>query len=253
MTRYFVETNVLAGLTYPHDRWHRDVRPLYEHNTLYTSQFVLYEYCNQRRTDPSVVADPNDLRTDPDGEWGKYRHLEKKLEDKIPFFDKRIRELARSGLSLADVIEAYLDHFEIREQAEPQVRQMIRDYFVSRDVTARNARRCVQSIRDDILLEARQKRAELVENVHIMDSVYDRMETERQWIDDHIGIGPYGVSEEDLQWVLDAVYLKQQGVLSALVTGDKNDVAQFKNELHDLFGLSVLYASEEFYTDTLSV
>ena len=88
MTRYFVDTNVLAGLSYTHDRWHRDVKLLFEHNTLYTSEFVIFEYCNQKRTDPSVVPDPTELATDPSADWGKYRHIGKKLEDKVPFFDK---------------------------------------------------------------------------------------------------------------------------------------------------------------------
>jgi len=251
MTRYFVETNVLAGLTYTHDRWHRDVKPLYQNNTLYTSEYVIYEYCNQRRHDPSIVSDPSELSADPDAENGKYRHIGKILEDRIPFFDKQIRQLQREGMTVEKVVDAFIDHFEIREQAEPQIRSYFQDYFSTRELTDRNARRAVQDLRDLILWAAERNKDILMEKVKIRRSAYDQMVAEREIIEEEIGLGEWGMSREDLQWVLDAIHVMQQGELDRFVTGDKSDVAYFKHTLTNEFGISVLYATEEFYSDDL--
>ncbi|EMA29103.1 hypothetical protein [Haloarcula japonica] len=251
MTRYFVETNVLAGLTYSHDRWHRDVKPLYQNNTLYTSEFVVYEYCNQRRRDPSIVSDPSQLSTDVDAEDGKYQHIAKILEDRVPFFDKQIRQLQREGMTVEKVVDAFIDHFEIRKQAEPQIRSYFQDYFSTRELTDRNARRAVQDLRDLILWAAERNKDILMENVKIRESAYHEMDEEREVIEAEIGLGEWGMSREDLQWVLDAIYTMQRGVLDRFVTGDKNDVAQFKHTLTKEFDIAVLYATEEFYSDDL--
>jgi hypothetical protein len=251
MTRYFVETNMLAGLTYTHDRWHRDVKPLYQNNTLYTSEFVIYEYCNQRRQDPSIVSDPSKLSADPDAEDGKYRHIGKILEDRVPFFDKQIRRLQREGMTVEKVVDAFIDHFEIREQAEPQIRSYFQDYFSTRELTDRNARRAVQDLRDLILWAAERNKDILMEKVKIQKSAYDQMDTEREVIEEETGLGEWGMSREDLQWVLDAIHVMQQGMLDRFVTGDKNDVAQFKHTLTKEFDIAVLYATEEFYSDDL--
>jgi hypothetical protein len=251
MTRYFVETNVLAGLTYTHDRWHRDVKPLYQNNTLYTSEYVIYEFCNQSRQNPSVVNDPSKLSVDPDADDGKYRHLGKILEDRVPFFDKQIRQLQREGMTVEKVVDAFVDHFEIREQAEPQICSYFQDYFSTRELTDRNARRAVQDLRDLILWAAERNKSILMDKVKIRESVYDQMEVEREIIEEEIGIAEWEMSREDMQWVLDAIHMKQQGVLDRFVTCDKNDVAQFKNTLTTEFGISVLYATEEFYSDGL--
>ena len=251
MTRYFIETNVLAGLTYTHDRWHREVKPLYQNNTLYTSEYVIYEYCNQRRHDPSIVSDPSKLSADPDAENGKYRHIGKILEDRIPFFDKQIRQLQREGMTVEKVVDAFIDHFEIREQAEPQIRSYFQDYFSTRELTDRNARRAVQDLRDLILWAAEKNKDILMEKVKIRRSAYDQMVAEREIIKEEIGLGEWGMSREDLQWVLDAIHVMQQGELDRFVTGDKSDVAYFKHTLTNEFGISVLYATKEFYSDDL--
>jgi hypothetical protein len=218
---------------------------------LYTSEYVIYEYCNQRRHDPSIVSDPSELSADPDAENGKYRHIGKILEDRVPFFDKQIRQLQREGMTVEKVVDAFIDHFEIREQAEPQIRSYFQDYFSTRELTDRNARRAVQDLRDLILWAAERNKDILMEKVKIRRSAYDQMVAEREIIEEEIGLGEWGMSREDLQWVLDAIHVMQQGELDRFVTGDKSDVAYFKHTLTKEFGISVLYATEEFYSDDL--
>jgi len=122
MPRYFVDTNCLLGMTFFHDRWYRDVKPLYENNRLYASEAVLWEYCNRGDGDPRMPEDPSETEITTDAEEGKYDDIRSDLKKKLPKFDREIKRLAIEGLTLEGVIEAVVDHFEIREQAEKQVR-----------------------------------------------------------------------------------------------------------------------------------
>lgn len=261
MTRYFVETNVLLALTFHHDRWHREVQPLYKHNRLYTSEFVIYEYCNRDKDngDPLYVPDTADLKTDVTATKGKYGKLlddlQENIENNLPLYHRQIDILQTEGLTIEKVIDTFMEHFEFRNQAEPYIQSFFQEYFATREVTTRTAKKAANKLNEDLRKRAQETKKELMEEVYIIESVYDKMNDEREKLDEFVGIvgyDEYGLTKYDAQWLLDAIHLCQEGVLSALVTGDKDDVVQFQDEIQSLFDISVLYTKEDVYTDDLN-
>jgi predicted nucleic acid-binding protein len=258
MTRYFVDTNILLSLTFHHDRWHHEAKPLHKHNRLYTSEVVIYEYCNIGRGDAPVVKDPADLRSDPRAEDGNYASiladLQENIENNIPFYHQQIDILRIDGLTFEKVVEAFIEQFEFRKQAEEYIWRFFEEYFSTRELTARTAKKAASKLNEDLRKRARQNKQELMDEVAIVESVYDEMTRAREQLEEFVGIGPCRnqIPEDDLLWLLDAIHLCQEGVLTSLVTGDKKDVVKFQDEIQSLFDISVLYTIEEVYTDELA-
>lgn len=255
MTRYFIDTNVLVGLTFLHDRWTSEVeRILLGDNTLYTSEFVIYEYCSRKPDSPSVVPDPSDIEVSSNDSHGVYgrvlKTFEENVEENIPLYNRDIDYHHYDGLSLNKIVEIFFDHIEVREQAKPHFVRHFQEYFSSRKATPRNAKRCVEDLRDRFLHDAQKRKDLLMDSVYVRPSTYHEQERPRERIEEHIGINQWGMPIEDVQWFLDAVGLCQQGVVKRIVTGDKKDVVQHQQQLTSLFDVSVLYILDEFHTDS---
>jgi hypothetical protein len=252
MTRYFVDTNVLIGLTFSHDRWAVEAERILDgHNTLFTSEFVIYEYCSRPQRAPRVVSDPDRLQVDPDDTGGVFgtvlEDFQENVEDNIPMYNREIDLQRYDGLSFERILEIFFDNIEIRSQAKPHFVRHFQNYFSSREVTPRNAKRCVEDLRDRVLYDAKERKNALMDAVHVMSSTYDEQDRARSLVDEHIGIRESRIPPVDSQWLLDAIGLAERGVLHRVVTGDKKDVVRYQQQLTSLFDVSILYILDEFH------
>lgn len=253
MTRYFVDTNVLIGLTFSHDRWAVEAERILDgHNTLFTSEFVIYEYCSRPQGAPRVVSDPDQLRVDPDDTGGVFgtvlEDFQESVEDNIPMYNREIDLQRYDGLSFERILEIFFDNIEVRSQAKPHFVRHFQNYFSSREVTPRNAKRCVEDLRDRVLHDAKERKDALMDAVHVVSSTYDEQDRARGLVDEHIGIRESRIPPVDSQWLLDAIGLAERGVLHRVVTGDKKDVVRYQQQLTSLFDVSILYILDEFHT-----
>ena len=253
MTRYFVDTNVLIGLTFSHDRWAVEAeRILNGHNTLFTSEFVIYEYCSRQRGAPRVVPNPDHLQVDPDDTCGVFgtvlEDFQENVENNIPMYNREIDLRRYDGLSFEGILEIFFDNIEVRSQAKPHFVRHFQNYFSSRAVTPRNAKRCVEDLRDRVLHDARERKNALMDAVHVTSSTYNDQERARDLVEEHIGIRETRIPPVDSQWLLDAIGLAERSVLQRVVTGDKKDVIRYQQQLTSLFDISVLYILDEFHT-----
>ena len=244
MTRpYFVETSTLLGLTYFSDRWFRDVRPLYDRgHSLHTSTLAVLEYCHHDRSTPLPPDDPSDLVADWESEEGKYRVIEDSLKRPLPKFMRHIRKEGRDGLELETAIEAFIDYFGIRPQAEPQIRARFREHFEERAVTSQYVGEFAHQLIDRILYTARQNKRTLSESVTVHDSEYHLSdETRRRWTD----LPEHPLHEPDLSILVDATKLTERGAFRHFVTGD-SDFLAVQPVASDYYGLSIISMQDEF-------
>lgn len=248
MTRdYFLETSTLLGLTFYSDRWFSDIRPLYDSgHSLHTSKLVLYEYCNRRRhgenQDPVLPDDPETLTLDWESDDGKYRLIEKRLKRPLPEYFRQIRRLGRDDLVLEDAIEAFVDHFEIREQAEPRIRSKFRSHFEERAVTPRYVNNFVQSLIDDILATAQHNREAIGTRLELHDSTYHERDDSRQrWVD----LPDQLMHEPDLSILIDATSISSEGAIQYLVTGD-SDFLKMQDIGSSYYDFSIVSILDEF-------
>lgn len=248
MPRYFIDTNCLLGLTFFHDRWYTDVKPLYENNRLYISEAVLYEYCNRGDNDPPMPDDPSEEVITPEAEEGKYDDIRTDLKQKLPDFDREIKRLSMEGLTIEGVIEAVIDHFEIREQAESQVEDFIRDYFEERALVERQVKAAVRDLVDRILYTSEQNKETLLGELRLADSRYHTMQDTREDIE----YATEGwIQESDFCILLDGINLAQSAGVDRMVTGDRGYLHAEEVTNHR-YGLALVWAENEFYTDNLT-
>jgi hypothetical protein len=174
--------------------------------------------------------------------WGKFRIVENNLKQTLPKFLRYIRKEGRNGLDLETAITAFFDHFDIRPQAEPQIRAQFNEHFEGRAVTTQYIGEFVHTLLDRILDVAQKNKRTLSETVTVHDSLYHTAdETRRRWKD----FPDCPLHEPDLSILTDATELSKQGVLRHFVTGD-SDLLSVQSVAIDYYGLSIISMEDEF-------
>lgn len=268
---YFLDTSALAGLTFFSDRWFREVKPLYDAgHPLHTSQIVLYEYCNREfETDPKRPKDPSSIDIDWESSEGVYQKVGENLKKPLPEFFRRIRRLARDGITLEEAVDIFVNHFEIREEAVPQIRHRFEEYFEHRVVTGQYVNQCAQDLIDRILYAGEQNREALKERVEVHESRYHESDEDVQrWadfildggrLDEQAADGGFQESvdlsdpwrnvpeiiQADISILVDACVLCDEVGLDYLVTGD-SDILAAQSIAEPNYGISVISIADEF-------
>jgi len=246
MTRdYFVDTSALIGLTFLSDRWFRDARELYlSEHTVHTSEIVLYEYCNRdRSTQPRKPRTLDALDVDFDTTDGIYGKKIRGLKKPLPEYFRQIRRLEREGLTLEKAVESFINHFEIREQATPQVKSYFNYYFDNRAVTAQYINDCAQKLIDKILARAKKTRSNLEKRVNLHDSLY----ADRDHLADRWKVLTGGaIHEPDLSILVDVTALATGGKIDYFMTGD-SDLLQAQEYATADYDFSVISIQDELY------
>jgi len=189
---------------------------------------------------------PISYRLIPDGTGGVFgtvlEDFQENVEDNIPMYNREIDLQRYDGLSFERILEIFFDNIEVRSQAKPHFVRHFQNYFSSREITPRNAKRCVEDLRDRVLHDAKERKDALMDAVHIMSSTYDDQERARGLVQEHIGIRESRIPPVDSQWwLLDAIGLAERDMLQRVVTGDKKDIVRYQQQLASLFDVSILY------------
>jgi len=264
---YFADTNAVVGYVYLSDRWYQEVRPLYQdsHN-IHLTDIVLYEYCNRDyQTDPPRPDDPEQVEINWNPTGGVHQKVEKDLKQSLPQYIRKVREKDRDEITLEDGIEIFIDQFEIREEARPQIESYFSDYFDDRANIPRYFNKCAQDLIDHILQRARKNHSELKATVHHHDSSYHEFDRRViRWTDFLDDEFVYGGQEDtdidelddpwdrvkydeegDLAIVVDAEHINRKVNFRHLVTGD-SDLLQAQDIANEYFDMSIISIADEF-------
>jgi hypothetical protein len=261
---HFIETSTLIGLTFFSDRWYKEAQPLYnDRYRLHTSELVLYEYCNKDGEHRSPPENPEELNLDWDGEAGKYRDIEDRLKKPLPDFFRHTRRLGRNGsFTLEEGIDAFIQHFGIREEAEPQIRSEFKEHFEDRVVNSQYINEFVQDLIDRILKTAEENREKISEKIELHNSRYHIAEqTRRRWqeLPEDIRINEsrcedetwrkyptdHYLHEPDFSILVDATVVSKNGDADYLVTGD-SDLLTAQETATEYYDLSIKSMSDKY-------
>jgi len=243
---YFLDSSALLGLTFFSDRWFQEAYPLYnDWRNIYISELVLREYCNYEKNSDEVKAPEDTSQIDPDWntEAGKFGDLKDDLKEPLSEYTRQIRRLDRSGMVLEDAIETFIDHFEIREEAEPQIRAYFEDKFEERVVNAHYVNRYSQELVDRVLYTAKKNRARLAQEATVHESQYDTADGIKTKWDE---LPDASVHDPDLSILVDATVVANRQKIDYFVSGDSDHLAvqEFGN---DYFDLSIISISDTFH------
>lgn len=246
MARYFVDTSCLVGMSFLHDSWYRDAKPLYDTgNDIVLSEFVLYEYCNRDRDeDPPIIEDPATLDVTSEKKDGVFGKKYEELENILPHFERHIDRLAIDGLTMNELVKSFIEHFDIRDDDVPAIVAYFEDYFESRQLIAANAKPCVKDLIDSILYVARENKRRILADADLVPSVYHEQDEIRRQIEDIIN--PRNLPNEDRDVIVDAIHLSSTGEIDMMVTGDKKHQLKLQEDLGDLFDLTMISIADEF-------
>jgi hypothetical protein len=243
---YFLDSSALLGLTFFSDRWFQEAYPLYnDRRELHISELVLREYCNYEKNSDEVKTPEDTSQIDPDWktEAGKFQDLKDDLKEPLSEYTRQIRRLDRSGMVLEDAIETFIDHFEIREEAEPQIRAYFEDKFEERVVNAHYVNRYSQELVDRVLYTANKNRAKLAQEVTVHESRYDTADDIKTRWDE---LPDASVHNPDLSILVDATVIADRRKIDYFVSGDSDHLAvqEFGN---DYFDLSIISIADTFH------
>lgn len=194
-----------------------------------------------------MPTNPSETDISPDAEQGKYQDIRNELKTKLPRLHTQLDRLEPEEMTLERVMELIVDHFEIREEARPEIREFIEGYFEDRALIPLQVKRGVRTLISRLLHTSEHNKEALLSQAIIEKSRYHRMETEREDIEYNTN---KWIQEEDFCILLDAVWLAKNGRLSNLVTGDRGYL-HAQEYTTDRYGLSLIWANNEFYTDDL--
>lgn len=254
MARYFLDTNVLIALTFRHDRWSIEASRLLDgKNSIYTSEYNVFEYCTYGNG-PRVPQTPCEMNVDDEAERGVFGAIlddfTENVEKNIPMYNRKI-DLNRHDLTLEKVLKIFFDNIKVRKQSKWHFTEYFKEYFTERKMTPRNAKRCVEELRDRELHDAKRRKETLLNEVEIKESTFHNQSITKRRIQAKIGIGDNGIPEDDIPWLLDAVALSNRNEVSRIVTGDKNHILSNQEELVSLFDISILYLLDKFESDKM--
>lgn len=246
MARYFVDTSALLGMTFLQDSWYREAIPLVNKgNTVYLSEFVLYEYCSRGHDDPGYIPDTSALRVDRTAERGVFDRKVSELNDPLLDFEDAVEQVAIEGeLTFEWVVKTFFKHFDFREDDY----QVVVDYFANRldtnQLSFRSVQQAARNLVDLVHQQAITNKETLLDEAVIVPSRYDEMMREKNAIETYIH--PHRLDSGDMAIILDAARYCKENKVSRFVTGDKSDILPLQEALADLYDLSVLYVRDEF-------
>lgn len=240
MANYFLDTNVLVGHCYLHNRWQSHTRRLFStDNTLHTSELVLYEYCV--KSSPGAPAPSEDIG------WGStngvFGRVRRKLRKGKRHSELELRRYDKEDLTPAKVAEVFIDKFEI----EDEVAGIVEAHFqavLDDDCDAKDAREEIDELVNSITTTAADRKAKLARRVdfHRRSRSHESVEDQlvRLIYDENTDYGP------DAGVLADAYDLRSRGLLSKVVTGDKGDMYLNAEDINSITGLTVMYLKDEF-------
>lgn len=244
MTReLFVDTNVLLGLTFYSDRWFREARPAYENNhEIHASDLVVYEYCCSPHPFRQPPDNPKELDIDWSYDQGLVGRIRAQLSQPYREYRGTIRRLPEEELTLENVTQEFIDIFEIRDQAVPQIRGKFEKEFADKALTRQYVNEFVSELIDKIIHASTIMKQKLANRVDVHDSKYHvATEDKRRWKD----FAENPPSEPDLSIIVDATQVIKKNSVNTVLSGD-SDLLALQEIANEYFEFDILSMADEY-------
>lgn len=241
MSSYFLDTNVLVGYTFLHNRWQNHTRRLMAtDNTLNTGETTKYEYCVKRQPGP-YNGEPLDWSKE-DGVVGTVKRNLRKYK-RLTVLELESRD--ESELDPETVSNVFIDEFDVEEQ----IQHKVRNYFkkeLENDCTLNKAKGALNKLINRINTTSLDRKDELRKRVKVRPRRSGRDYTSQ--IDQLTRLIEGDQSEycADAHVLCDAMDLKERHIINKIVSGDKGDMYSNRGEINAVTGLSVVYLKDEF-------
>ncbi len=239
----FVDTNVLLGLTFYSDRWFREARPAYDNgHEIHASDLVVYEYCCSPRPFRQPPDSPSELDIDWSNDQGLVGRIRKRLSKPYREYRGTVRRMSDEELTLENVVQEFIETFEIREQAEPQIRGEFENEFTDKAITRQYVNEFASELIDKILRASDVMKQNLAEQVEVHDSKYHVAgEVKRRWKE----FPEKSPCEPDLSIIVDATQVFKENSVNTVLSGD-SDILALQEIANSYFGFSILSMADEY-------
>jgi len=241
MSRYFVDTNVLVGYTFLHNRWQDHTsRLMSTNNTLYTGETTKYEYCVKRHPGPR-----NGERLDWSKEDGVVGTVKRNLRKFKRLTVLELQSKDESELNPETITGVFIQEFDVEEQ----IQHKVENYFereLDQDCTLSDVKESLNKLINRINTTSLDRKNEIRRRIKVrprqpgkdysreIDQLTQLIEGERDkyCADAHV--------------LCDAMDLNNRRMVSKIVSGDKGDMYLNRKEVDTITGLSVVYLKDEF-------
>lgn len=252
MARYFLDTGALLGITFLHDLWRDEAERLFEtDNTLYTSRAVIYEYCNSDRSNSLETADVN--WESEEGRFGekfsKVRAAQVNLDLKLSTYDDDeldLETLVDAFISETGIEDEIYPQSKIDEYIRPNIRAFLVDEIGDREITREVAREAMDALCDTIQTEARDTRDRLRRRIK------EGPERQTEWAEQRQRLS-FVDGYVDKVILCDAGHMADKNLLERVITADKGDIYEHREQIDAILGLRILFIKDEFAEPTLAV
>lgn len=245
MSRYFLDTGPLVGVTFLHDLWRDEAKRLFEtDNSFSTSRAVIYEYCNST-SENSLDSAEVSWETDE----GRFGDKFSKIRAAQTNLGIKLRSYADEELDLETLIDEFIAATRIEENVYPQrlipeiirpnIRNFLRDEIGDQQVTCKVAREAMDALCDTIITDALETRARL-QNRLTWGPTSEWTEEERDrrlsFVDGYV----------DKVILCDANHQRNRNLIGKIVTSDKSHMYGNRDRIRAVLGLPVVYIKDEF-------
>lgn len=241
MSSYYLDTNVLVGYTFLHNRWQEHTTRLMDtDNTLYAGETVLWEYCVK------VGAGPRDGEpakwSEEDGVFGTVKRNLRKYK-RLTYLE--LESMDESEIDPETVSKVFFEEFD----TEDQVKDKVRNYFnrkLDDDCTLDDVEEALNYLINRINSTSVDRKEELKKRVKIRKR---RQDKDYQSQSDQLSRIIDGDDEEfcgDAEVLCDAMDLKDRYIIHKVVTGDKSDMQSHMDKIEAITGLKIVYLKNEF-------
>lgn len=245
MSRYFLDTGPLVGVTFLHDLWHDEAERLFEtDNSLSTSRAVIYEYCNST-SENSLDSAEVSWETDE----GRFGDKFSKIRAAQTNLGIKLRSYADEELDLEILVDEFISVTRIEKNVHPQrliqeiirpnIRSFLRDEIGEQQVTCKTAREAMDALCDTIISDALETRTQLQKRVtwRPTNEWTDEERNQRLWfVDGYV----------DKVILCDATYQRNRNLNEKLVTSDKSHMYENRDRIRAVLGLPIVYLKDEF-------
>lgn len=239
----FVDTNVLLGLTFYSDRWFRQARPAFDNDhQIHASDLVVFEYCSSPRRFREPPSDPEEMDIDWSYNQGLVGHIRGELSKPYREFRGSIRQLSENEVTLEQGLEEFLQAFEIREQAEPQIRAEFEQEFEAKAVTRQYLCEFASELIDKILQASVVVKESLSKRVVVHNSEYHIANDDRRKWECYPDSPP---DEPDLSIIIDGTQVLRENGVTTVLSGD-SDILALQEIANEYFGFSILSMADEY-------
>lgn len=241
MSSYFLDTNVLVGYTFLHNRWQDHTQRLMStNNTLYTGETTKYEYCVKRQPGPR-----NGVPLDWSKEDGVVGTVKRNLRKYKRLTVLELESKDESELDPETVSEVFIDEFDVEEQIEHKVE----NYFekeLEQDCTLTDVEEALNKLINRINTTSLDRKDELRQRLKVRPRQSGGDYSSQI---DQLTYLIEGNREEycaDAHVLCDAMDLKNRHIINKIVSGDKGDMYSNREEIDAITSLSVVYLKDEF-------